>query len=92
MVDHPAARVLTGYLLVRGGVDQVAYAGALENLTGAKMEEIFLDYADPHRNTPSAAAHHTRRTPRALSLVADDSSELGAVFNGPAPGNMRGLE
>ena len=26
MVDHPAARALTGYLLVRGGVHQVAYA------------------------------------------------------------------
>src|SRR3954451_20338973 len=28
MVDHPAARALTGYLLVRGGVHQVAYARA----------------------------------------------------------------
>ena len=35
-VDHPAARALTGYLLVRGGVHQVAYARALENLTGAE--------------------------------------------------------
>ena len=26
MVEHPAARALTGYLLVRGGVHQVAYA------------------------------------------------------------------
>ena len=32
MVEHPAARALTGYLLVRGGVHQVAYARALENL------------------------------------------------------------
>ena len=30
LVDHPAARALTGYLLVRGGVHQVAYARALE--------------------------------------------------------------
>jgi Mn-containing catalase len=28
MVDHPAAKALTGYLLVRGGVHQVAYARA----------------------------------------------------------------
>ncbi|HEY6594617.1 MAG TPA: manganese catalase family protein, partial [Asanoa sp.] len=34
-VDHPAARALTAYLLVRGGVHQVAYARALELLTGA---------------------------------------------------------
>ena len=30
MVEHPAARALTGYLLVRGGVHQVAYARAIE--------------------------------------------------------------
>ena len=35
MCDHPAARALTGYLLVRGGVHQVAYARAVEKLTGA---------------------------------------------------------
>jgi Mn-containing catalase len=29
MVDHPAARALTGYLLCRGGVHQVAYARAI---------------------------------------------------------------
>src|ERR1700710_1667211 len=40
-VDHPAARALTGYLLVRGGGHQVAYARALENLTGARMEKLF---------------------------------------------------
>ncbi|MGH3359420.1 MAG: FAD-dependent oxidoreductase, partial [Nocardioidaceae bacterium] len=33
MVEHPAARALTGYLLCRGGVHQVAYARAIEKLT-----------------------------------------------------------
>ena len=41
MVEHPAARALTGYLLVRGGVHQVAYARALEHLTGANLTELF---------------------------------------------------
>ena len=41
MVDHPAARALTGYLLVRGGVHQVAYARAVENLTGANLMKLF---------------------------------------------------
>jgi manganese catalase len=36
MADHPGARALTGCLLVRGGVDQVAYARAVERLTGAE--------------------------------------------------------
>jgi Mn-containing catalase len=41
MVEHPAARALTGYLLVRGGVHQVAYARALERLTGADLSKPF---------------------------------------------------
>ena len=35
MVDDPVAREMVGYLLVRGGVHIVAYAKALEKLTGA---------------------------------------------------------
>lgn len=38
MVEHPAARALTGYLLVRGGVHQIAYARAIEKLTGADLK------------------------------------------------------
>ena len=41
MCDDPAARALTGYLLVRGGVHQVAYARAVENLTGADLMKLF---------------------------------------------------
>jgi Mn-containing catalase len=41
MCDHPAARALTGYLLVRGGVHQVAYARAVEKLTGADLTKLF---------------------------------------------------
>jgi Mn-containing catalase len=41
MVDHPAARALTGHLLVRGGLHQVAYARAVEHLTGADLMKLF---------------------------------------------------
>jgi len=41
MVEHPAARALTGYLLVRGGVHQIAYARAIEKLTGADLKKMF---------------------------------------------------
>lgn len=34
MTEHPVAREMIGYLLVRGGVHIVAYAKALEILTG----------------------------------------------------------
>jgi len=41
MVDDPTARAMVGYLLVRGGVHIVAYARALEKLTGADLKKLF---------------------------------------------------
>ena len=58
MCDHPAARALTGYLLVRGGVHQVAYARALENLTGADLTQALPDAADSHGQDPRVSAAH----------------------------------
>jgi Mn-containing catalase len=39
--DDPTVRAMTGYLLVRGGVHVVAYARALEVLTGADLSKLF---------------------------------------------------
>src|ERR687898_393897 len=57
MVEHPAARALTGYLLVRGGVHQVAYARALENLTGANMTKLFPSPRIPTSKIPECQPH-----------------------------------
>src|SRR5690606_4742216 len=40
MTKDPAARTMLGYLFVRGGVHALAYAKALETLTGVKMSEM----------------------------------------------------
>jgi Mn-containing catalase len=73
MVEHPAARALTGYLLVRGGVHQVAYARAIERLTGA--EKI-----------PDCKPHIERGDHlRLYRFSPKDYLELSAVFNGPHP-------
>ena len=40
MTDNPVARTMLGYLFVRGGVHALAYARAIESLTGAKMSEM----------------------------------------------------
>ncbi|GJG86960.1 manganese catalase [Gemmatimonadetes bacterium T265] len=40
MVDDPCARAAVGYLLVRGGVHVVAYAKALEKLTGVEVGKL----------------------------------------------------
>src|SRR3954452_19082986 len=57
MVDHPAARALTGYLLVRGGVHQVAYARAVERLTGADLSKLFPSPRIPTEKIPECQPH-----------------------------------
>jgi Mn-containing catalase len=61
MVDHPAARALTGYLLVRGGVHQVAYARAVENLTGANLMKLFPAPRIPTEKIPGMPTAHRAR-------------------------------
>src|SRR4029450_10962794 len=60
MVDHPAARALTGYLLVRGGVHQIAYARAIEHLTGADLTKLFPSPRIPTEKIPDCKAHIER--------------------------------
>ncbi|MEK3883446.1 manganese catalase family protein [Paenibacillus sp. PL2-23] len=40
MTDHPTARAMIGYLLVRGGVHVLAYAKALEMATGVDIKKL----------------------------------------------------
>jgi manganese catalase len=86
MVDHPAARALTGYLLVRGGVHQVAYARALENLTGANLMRLFPAPRIPTEKIPECKPHIERGDHlRLYRFSPQDYHELAAVFNGPHP-------
>jgi Mn-containing catalase len=86
MVDHPAARALTGYLLVRGGVHQVAYARALENLTGANLMKLFPSPRIPTDKIPECQPHIKRGEHTKLYRFSpSDYNELAAVFNGPHP-------
>jgi Mn-containing catalase len=86
MVDHPAARALTGYLLVRGGVHQVAYARALENLTGADMMKLFPSPRIPTEKIPECQPHIKRGEHLKLYRFSPgDFQEIAAVFNGLHP-------
>src|SRR5689334_9334540 len=86
MVDHPAARALTGFLLVRGGVHQVAYARALERLTGADLMKLFPSPRIPTDKIPECKPHIKRGDHlRLYRFSPDDYNELRAVFNGPHP-------
>jgi Mn-containing catalase len=86
MVDHPAARALTGYLLVRGGVHQIAYARAVEHLTGADLSKLFPTPRIPTDKIPECKPHIERGDHlRLYRFSPDDYQELAAVFNGPSP-------
>src|SRR3954466_7006255 len=86
MVDHEAARALTGYLLVRGGVHQVAYARALEHLTGANMSKLFPSPRIPTSKIPECQPHIQREEHLKLYRFSpEDYREIVAVFNGAHP-------
>jgi manganese catalase len=86
MVEHPAARALTGYLLVRGGVHQVAYARALERLTGADLMKLFPAPRIPTDKIPECQPHIEAGEHLKLYRFSEkDFTESGAVFNGPHP-------
>src|SRR4051812_32234128 len=86
MVDHPAARALTGYLLVRGGVHQVAYARAVERLTGADLTRLFPAPRIPTDKIPECQPHIKRGEHTKLYRFSpSDYQEIVAVFNGPHP-------
>ena len=86
MVDHPAARALTGFLLVRGGVHQIAFARAIEHLTGAELMKLFPAPRIPTDKIPECRPHIKRGDHRRLYRFSpSDYKELAAVFNGPHP-------
>ncbi len=86
MVEHPAARALTGYLLVRGGVHQVAYARALERLTGADLTKLFPTPRIPTEKIPECQPHIQQGLHLKLYRFSpSDYKELAAVFTGPHP-------
>jgi Mn-containing catalase len=93
MVDHPASRALTGYLLVRGGVHQVAYARAVEKLTGADLTKMFPTPRIPTAKIPECQPHIEAGEHKKLYRFSPaDYQEIVAVFNGPHPETGEDLE
>ena len=93
MVDHPAAKALTGYLLVRGGVHQLAYARAVELLTGAELMKLFPSPRIPTDKIPECRPHIDKGEHLKLYRFSpDDYREIVAVFHGQHPETGEKLE
>lgn len=86
MVDDPAARAMLGYLLVRGGVHIVAYARALEHLTGADLSKLFPIPDISNKRFPEARKLEDQGLHRIMYRWSlDDYKRVGEVWNGPHP-------
>lgn len=71
---------------MRGGVHQVAYARALERLTGADLSKLFPTPRIPTDKIPECQPHIKRGEHAKLYRFSpDDYRELAAVWNGPHP-------
>jgi Mn-containing catalase len=86
MVDDPTARAMVGYLLVRGGVHIVAYARALEHLTGADLGKLFPIPDISNKQFPEARKLEEKGLHRVMFRWSlDDYKRVGEVWNGPHP-------
>jgi Mn-containing catalase len=93
MVDDPTARECVGFLLVRGGVHIVAYAKALEKLTGVDVGKLLPIPDISNKRFPEAAKHEARGLHRILyQFSPDDYPRAGEVWNGTHPEDESELE
>ena len=86
MVDDPTARAMVGYLLVRGGAHVVAYARALEHLTGADLSKLFPIPDISNKKFPEAKKLEDQGLHlKMFRWSIDDYKRVGEVWNGPHP-------
>jgi Mn-containing catalase len=93
MVTDPTARAMVGFLLVRGGVHVVAYARALEHLTGASVTKLMPVPDLSNKAFPEAKKYEDKGLHRILFTYSqEDYQKAGLVFNGPHPEDGQPLE
>ncbi len=93
MVTDPTAREMVGYLLVRGGVHVVAYARALEVLTGVEVTKLvpvpdLSNKAFKETHKYEATGLHRKL----YTFSQDDYKQAALIFNGPHPEDGKPLE
>lgn len=93
MTSDPTARAMVGFLLVRGGVHIVAYAKALEKLSGVPVGKLLPVPDVSNKKFPEAAQHEARGLHRILYRFSPaDYTRLGEVWHGPHPEDGQELE
>ncbi len=84
--DNPTARAAVGYLLVRGGVHVVAYAKALEVLTGANVGAVLPIPDVSNKKFPEARKLEENEGLHTIMYhQSKDYTQLAKIWNGPHP-------
>jgi Mn-containing catalase len=93
MVDDPVAREMVGYLLVREGVHIVAYAKAIEKLSGVDLGKLLPVPDISNRQFPEARKHEVRGLHRILYRFSpNDYREVSQIWTGVHPEDGSTLE
>jgi Mn-containing catalase len=82
--DNPVAREMVGYLIVRGGVHQEAYAKALSDLSGVDVTKLLPVPDIQSEKFPHAKKFMDKGYHRFLYRFSpDDYRQMGEIWNGP---------
>lgn len=93
MTDNPVAREMLGYLLVRGGVHAMAYAKALETLTGVQVTKLLPIPKIDNREFPETRKYEDNGIHRVLYRFSpDDYRDMAMIWNGPYPDGTGDME
>lgn len=86
MVEDRTSRAMLGYLLVRGGVHIVAYAKALEKLTGVDVGKLLPIPEISNKRFTETRPHEAKGLHRILYRFSpNDYREINQIWNGPHP-------
>ncbi len=86
MVDDETSRAMLGYLLVRGGVHIVAYAKALEKLTGVNVGKLLPIPDISNKRFPEAKKHEDQGLHQILYRFSPtDYKQISEIWNGAHP-------
>ncbi|MFS8525190.1 MAG: manganese catalase family protein [Limnochordales bacterium] len=93
MTDHPVAREMIGYLLVRGGTHALAYGKALESLTGVDVTKMLPIPNIDNNKFPEARKYIDKGYDRKLYRFSlEDYKDIDKIWRGPAPSGDGELE
>ncbi|MDF2925987.1 MAG: manganese catalase [Paenibacillaceae bacterium] len=91
--DHPAAREVVGFLLVRGGVHVVAYAKALEVATGVNVTKLVPIPKLDNKAFKEAKKYEDKGVHTKLYTYSDqDFGDIAKIWKGTHPEDGQPLE